>query len=58
MAGGVVVAAAVAIILAVTLAAAGPGPAVKTKLPGAGDVQLMFKGIPQSGTTLGSQSAP
>ena len=58
MAGGVVVAVAVAIVLAVTLSGGSSGPAALTKLPGAGDVQLMFKGIPQSGNTLGSQSAP
>ncbi len=57
MAGGVVVAVAVAIVLAVTLSGGSSGSAV-TKLPGAGDVQLMFKGIPQSGNTLGSPNAP
>ena len=57
MAGGVVVAAAVAIVLAVTLSGGSSGSAVKTKLPGAGDVELMFKGIPQSGNTLGSPNA-
>jgi protein-disulfide isomerase len=35
-----------------------PPPAPSTALPGAGDVQRLLKGIPQSGNVLGSPSAP
>ena|SRR5579871_5851855 len=67
VATGVVV---VAIVAAIVLAAALGGgssnslknvPAVGSltnALPGAADVNTLFKGIPQSGTTLGSPTAP
>ena len=65
--GGVVVLAAIGIGLAVLLGggskkpAASSYPAVGTltnALPGASDVNTLFKGIPQSGFTLGSAKAP
>jgi protein-disulfide isomerase len=57
IAGGAVVAVAIAIVLAVTLSS-GSSSSTPSKLPGAGDVQLMFKGIPQSGNALGYPKAP
>ena len=57
LAGGAVVAVALAIVLAVTLSGGASG-ATPSKLPGAADVQLMFKGIPQSGNALGSPKSP
>jgi protein-disulfide isomerase len=53
----VVVAVAIAIVLALTTGG-GSSSSTPTKLPGAADVQLMFKGIPQSGNALGSPRAP
>lgn len=66
VAGAVLVlAAAVAIVLGVALSggksSAPPMPAVgsvQKGLPGAADVNALFKGIPQRGMTLGSASAP
>jgi len=65
VAAGVVVIAAVAIVLAVVL---GGGSKTKTNvpavgslanaLPGAAEVHTLFKGIPQSGLQLGKASAP
>jgi protein-disulfide isomerase len=57
IAGGGVVAVAIAIVLAMTLSGGSSG-STPSKLPGAADVQLMFKGIPQSGNALGSPKAP
>jgi protein-disulfide isomerase len=64
-AGAVVVVAAVAISLAVALGGSSNSlknvPAVGSLaagLPGASQVEAMFKGIPQNGTTLGRPSAP
>src|SRR5580765_5977509 len=57
IAGGAVVAVALAIVLAVTLSGGSSGSTPST-LPGAADVKLMFKGLPQSGNTLGSPKAP
>ncbi len=64
--GGVVVLAAIGIVLAVTLGGGSKNkaaglPTVGTltnSLPGATDVNTMFKGIPQAGLTLGYASAP
>ncbi len=64
--GGVVVLAAIGIVLAVTLGGGSKNkaaglPTVGTltnSLPGAADVNTMFKGIPQNGLTLGYASAP
>lgn len=61
-----VAALAVAIVLAVVLSSGSSTkvtnvPAVGSlanALPGAAEVETLFKGIPQRGTTLGSQSAP
>jgi len=61
-----VVAVAIAVVLAVVLSGGSSNslknvPAVGSLaygLPGASDVNSMFKGIPQSGTTLGRASAP
>jgi protein-disulfide isomerase len=66
VAGAVLVlAAALAIVLGVVLSggksSAPPVPAVgslQNGLPGAADVNALFKGIPQRGMTLGSASAP
>jgi protein-disulfide isomerase len=65
-AAAVVVALAAAIVLAVVLSDGSSKPAVNTPaigslangLPGAAEVQALFKGIAQHGTTLGSPSAP
>jgi protein-disulfide isomerase len=62
----IVAALAAAIVVAVVLSCGSPtkatnAPAVgslATALPGAAEVETLFKGIPQDGTTLGSQSAP
>jgi protein-disulfide isomerase len=63
--GAVVVLAAVGIGLALALGggskAANNYPAIgtlKNALPGAADVQTLFKGIPQNGLTLGNPKAP
>jgi protein-disulfide isomerase len=64
--GGVVVLAAIGIVLALTLGGGSKNkaaglPTVGTltnSLPGAADVNTMFKGIPQAGLTLGYASAP
>jgi protein-disulfide isomerase len=65
--GGVVVLAIIGIVLGVTLSGGGGGkgasdlPAVGTltdALPGAAEVNNLFKGIPQKGMLLGSASAP
>jgi protein-disulfide isomerase len=63
--GGVVVLAAVGIGLALALGggskASNNYPAIgtlKNALPGASDVQTLFKGIPQNGMTLGNPKAP
>ena len=63
--GGTAAVLAVAIVLGIVLTggkSAGPNvPAVGSltnALPGASDVQGMFKGIPQQGMTLGSAFAP
>jgi hypothetical protein len=63
--GGLAAVAAVVIVLAVTLGggskASNNYPAIgtlKNALPGATDVQTLFKGIPQNGLTLGSPKAP
>jgi protein-disulfide isomerase len=66
IAGGVAAIAAVAIVLAVTLgggskSSANGYPAIGTltnALPGASDVNTLFKGIPQQGLTLGYAQAP
>lgn len=63
---GIVVAAAVAIVLAVVLSSGSStkvtnAPAVGSlanALPGAAEVAALFKGIPQHGTTLGAPLAP
>jgi protein-disulfide isomerase len=65
-AGGVVVAIVVAAVLAVVFTGGSSSslkdvPAVGSlngALPGAGDVEALFKGVPQNGTTLGSPKAP
>lgn len=65
-AAAVVVAVAVGIVLAVVLSGGSSKPAanapevgsLRNALPGATAVQALFKSIPQSGTTLGSPSAP
>jgi len=62
----VAVAAIVAVVLGVSLGkssshAFASVPAVgslRNALPGASDIEALFKGIPQSGTTLGSSKAP
>ena len=64
--GGVVVLAAIGIGLALALGggstnASGDVPTIgtlKNALPGATDVQTLFKGIPQNGLTLGNPKAP
>lgn len=63
--GGVVVLAAIGIGLALALGggskASNNYPAIgtlKDALPGASDVQTLFKGIPQNGLTLGNPKAP
>jgi protein-disulfide isomerase len=65
--GAVLVAILVAVVLAVVVGRGSSSssltnvPAVGTlagALPGAADVEALFKGIPQNGTTLGSRSAP
>jgi protein-disulfide isomerase len=68
IAGGVVAVVIVAIVLGVVLTRGGSNntalkdlPAVgscTTGLPGCSDVQALFQGIPQTGTTLGSATAP
>jgi protein-disulfide isomerase len=65
IAGGLAAVAAVVIVLAVTLGggskASSNYPAIgtlKNALPGATDVQTLFKGIPQNGLTLGDPKAP
>jgi len=64
-AGVAAVAIAVAVVLGVVLGGGSSHPAnvasvgsLVNALPGAADVQALFKGIPQHGTTLGSASAP
>jgi len=66
IAGGVAALIVVGIVLAVTLSGGGKSLNVATlptsgsltnALPGAADVNTLFKGIPQSGLTLGSPSA-
>jgi protein-disulfide isomerase len=66
-AGAVVVAVAVAVVLAVVLTRSPSSISLKdvptvgslaNGLPEAADVQALFKGIPQHGTTLGRPSAP
>ncbi len=64
-AGAVALAIAVAVVLAVVLSSSPSSlknvPAIGSLaygLPGAADVNNLFKGIPQSGTTLGRPSAP
>jgi protein-disulfide isomerase len=67
--GAVIVAIIVAVVLGIALSSgsstpsAADAPAVGSltnslTLPGASQVDAMFKGIPQSGTTLGSSKAP
>jgi protein-disulfide isomerase len=63
--GGLAAVAAVVIVLAVTLGggskASNNHPAIgtlKNALPGATDVNTLFKGIPQRGLTLGNPKAP
>jgi protein-disulfide isomerase len=62
--GGVVVLAAIGIGLALALGgskASNNYPAIgtlKNALPGASDVQTLFKGVPQNGLTLGNPKAP
>jgi protein-disulfide isomerase len=63
--GGVVVLAAIGIGLALALgggkSSSGSYPAIgtlKNALPGAADVNTLFKGIPQNGLTLGNPNAP
>jgi protein-disulfide isomerase len=63
--GAVVVLAAIGIGLALALGGGSKGaggyPAIgtlKNSLPGASDVQTVFKGIPQKGLTLGNPKAP
>jgi len=67
IAGGIVAIAAVAVVLAVVLSHGKSGGLPKNHaavgslaagLPGASDVEALFKGIPQNGTTLGSPFAP
>jgi len=66
IAGGAALAVIVGVVLAVTLSGGGSSssanvPAVGSlsgALPGAADVNRLFKGIPQDGNTLGSPSAP
>jgi protein-disulfide isomerase len=66
IAGGVAALVVVGVVLAVALSGGGKGLNVATlptsgslanALPGAADVNAVFKGIPQSGLTLGSPSA-
>lgn len=65
-AGAVVTAIVVAVVLVVVLTGRSSSslknvPAVGSltaALPGAGDVEALFKGVPQHGTTLGSAKAP
>jgi protein-disulfide isomerase len=65
-AGAVVVAIVVAVLLAVVFTGSPSNslknvPAVGSltgALPGAADVETLFKGVPQNGTTLGSPKAP
>jgi protein-disulfide isomerase len=67
--GGVVVLAAIAIVLGIVLTRGGSssgmpagtptiGSAGPNALPGAADAAALFKGIPQAGLSLGSPSAP
>jgi protein-disulfide isomerase len=65
--GGVAAVVVVAIVLAVVLSGGSSGVkagsipttgSVSTGLPGAADVETLFKGIPQKGLTLGSAFAP
>jgi protein-disulfide isomerase len=65
--GGAAVAIAVAVGLAVYLSGGSSSPSLtgvravgslNGALPGAADVQALFKGIPQHGTTLGRSTAP
>lgn len=64
--GGVVLAITVAIVIAVVLRGGSSTSLTKVPavgsiangLPGAADVDALFKGIPQNGTTLGSARAP
>src|SRR4051812_39248641 len=56
IAGGAVAAVALAVVLAVTLSGGSSSTSVSV-LPGAADVQRLFKGIPQDGNTLGSPTA-
>jgi protein-disulfide isomerase len=64
--GGVIVLAVVGVVLGVVLTRGGSSlpkdiPTVgslQNALPGAADVQAMYKGIPQKGLLLGSSSAP
>jgi protein-disulfide isomerase len=65
IAGGVAVIVVIALAVALTSGSSTPPltnvPAVGTltnALPGASTVNALFKGIPQSGTTLGASSAP
>jgi protein-disulfide isomerase len=65
IAGGIVVAVAVAAVLAITLSGGSSSssnvPAVGSltgALPGAAEVQKLFKGVPQDSNDLGSPSAP
>jgi len=66
IAGGIAVVAIVGIVLGVTLTGGGKKvPAglpsvgsIQNGLPGAAEVEAMYKGIPQKGTFLGSPSAP
>jgi protein-disulfide isomerase len=66
VAGAILAAAAVAVVLGIVLTGGKSDslenvPAVgslQTGLPGAGTVNATFKGIPQSGTTLGRSNAP
>lgn len=68
IAGGIIVIVAVAIVLAVVLGGGGKSSGLPKNhvavgslangLPGASDVQAEFKGIPQTGTTLGWPFAP
>ena len=65
-AGAVVLAIVIAIVLAVVFSGGSSNPATNTPaigsitngLPGAAGVESLFKGIPQSPTTLGRASAP
>jgi protein-disulfide isomerase len=65
--GGVLIVIVVAIVLAAVLGGGGSGTSassipttgsIGSGLPGAADVNAMFKGIPQKGLTLGSPFAP